>query len=201
MSVKRKKYSKQFKLDTIQMYENGEKSMAQVERELGISGWAAGEMADGIAGSQGSRRSLSGEWEPARQRSAHPAVGAGECPTAAGERNPKKSAGDLLKGCEMKYLFIEKHQPDYPVGRQCQALGVSRSGYYAWRARQKRPEDETLAGLDRAYSAHSPKRAAARMAAHASMPSCERRNGVQSQAGSPFDAPGRAVWAQKTATK
>lgn len=37
MSAKRKKYSKQFKLDTIQMYENGEKSMAQVERDLGIT--------------------------------------------------------------------------------------------------------------------------------------------------------------------
>ena len=37
MSVKRKRYSKQFKLDTIQMYENGEKSMALVERELGIT--------------------------------------------------------------------------------------------------------------------------------------------------------------------
>ena len=37
MSVKRKKYSKQFKLDAIQMSENGEKSMALVERELGIT--------------------------------------------------------------------------------------------------------------------------------------------------------------------
>jgi len=37
MSMKRKRYSKQFKLDAIQMYENGEKSMAQVERELGIT--------------------------------------------------------------------------------------------------------------------------------------------------------------------
>jgi transposase len=37
MSVKRKKYSKQYKLDAIQMYEKGEKSMSQVERELGIT--------------------------------------------------------------------------------------------------------------------------------------------------------------------
>ena len=37
MSVKRKRYSKQFKLDAIQMSENGEKSMALVERELGIT--------------------------------------------------------------------------------------------------------------------------------------------------------------------
>jgi len=37
MSVKRKRYSKQFKLDALQMYENGEKTMVQVERELGIT--------------------------------------------------------------------------------------------------------------------------------------------------------------------
>jgi transposase len=37
MNVKRKKYSKQFKLDAIQLYENGEKSMAHLERELGIT--------------------------------------------------------------------------------------------------------------------------------------------------------------------
>ena len=42
MSVKRKKFSKQFKLDAILMYENGEKSMAQVERELGITEGALG---------------------------------------------------------------------------------------------------------------------------------------------------------------
>lgn len=37
MSAKRKKYSKQFKLDTIAAYEAGDKSMAQMERELGIA--------------------------------------------------------------------------------------------------------------------------------------------------------------------
>jgi transposase InsO family protein len=47
----------------------------------------------------------------------------------------------------MKYLFIEKHQSRYAVRSQCQALGVSRSGYYAWQARQKRPEDEPLRAL------------------------------------------------------
>lgn len=37
MGVKRKKYSKQFKLDALQLYENGNKPLAQVERELGIT--------------------------------------------------------------------------------------------------------------------------------------------------------------------
>ena len=38
----------------------------------------------------------------------------------------------------MKYGFIEKHQHKYPIGQQCGALGVARSGYYAWRVRQKK---------------------------------------------------------------
>jgi transposase InsO family protein len=47
----------------------------------------------------------------------------------------------------MKYLFIEKHQPDYPVRGLCQAVGVSRSGYYAWQKRQTRQEETHLQAL------------------------------------------------------
>jgi putative transposase len=47
----------------------------------------------------------------------------------------------------MKCRFIEKNQPVYSVANQCQALGVSRSGYYAWQARQKMPEEDGLRAL------------------------------------------------------
>jgi transposase InsO family protein len=47
----------------------------------------------------------------------------------------------------MKYLFIEKHQLDYAVRDLCQVLGVSRSGYYAWRVGQARGEDPQLKAL------------------------------------------------------
>jgi transposase len=37
MTEKRRKYSKEFKLEAIRMYQNGERSTHEVERELGIT--------------------------------------------------------------------------------------------------------------------------------------------------------------------
>jgi transposase InsO family protein len=35
----------------------------------------------------------------------------------------------------MKYQFVAAHQTEHQLARLCQTLGVSRSGYYAWRRR------------------------------------------------------------------
>jgi hypothetical protein len=35
----------------------------------------------------------------------------------------------------MKYQFIDKYRSKFAVLKMCQALNVSKSGYYAWRAR------------------------------------------------------------------
>jgi transposase InsO family protein len=47
----------------------------------------------------------------------------------------------------MKYRFIEKHQRRHPVELQCGVLEVSRSGYYAWRERQKKGKDDAHRAL------------------------------------------------------
>jgi transposase InsO family protein len=37
----------------------------------------------------------------------------------------------------MKYQFVAKAQPRYPVEVACEVLGISRSGYYAWKKRKQ----------------------------------------------------------------
>ena len=39
----------------------------------------------------------------------------------------------------MKFAFIEEHLGEFPVGPACDALAVSRAGYYAWRERPDSP--------------------------------------------------------------
>jgi putative transposase len=39
----------------------------------------------------------------------------------------------------MKFKFIDMAKEDFPVTRLCQVLGVSPSGYFAWRSRSASP--------------------------------------------------------------
>lgn len=47
----------------------------------------------------------------------------------------------------MRYQFIHAHQDQYRLGRLCQALDVSRSGYHAWRTRPASARQQANAQL------------------------------------------------------
>ena len=64
----------------------------------------------------------------------------------------------------MRFGFMAKHRGIWPVAMMCEALGVSRSGFYAWRTRppsQRHQDDQVLGahvhqsfvGSDRTYGA------------------------------------------------
>ena len=59
----------------------------------------------------------------------------------------------------MKHQFVEEQRANHTVKRMCAALGISRSGHYAWRARQpsiRQKENEEL--LERIRAIHTQSR-------------------------------------------
>src|SRR5215813_3767959 len=68
-------------------------------------------------------------------------------------RHPKKSRGLLREGIDVKFGFIAKHRGIWPAAWLCEALGVSRGGFYAWLTRprsQRSRSDEELGAKVRA---------------------------------------------------
>jgi putative transposase len=54
-----------------------------------------------------------------------------------GAGHPKKNRGLLREGIDVKFGFIAKHRGIWPANWMCEALGVSRGGFYAWLTRPR----------------------------------------------------------------
>jgi transposase-like protein len=97
MSQKWKKYSKQFKLDALQMYEKGEKSMDQVERELEITAGLLGKWREELQQAKDPGEAFPGIGN-LPDSEALSAVGAGECSAEAQHCREQHHASQRQKG-------------------------------------------------------------------------------------------------------
>src|SRR6195952_2504822 len=70
------------------------------------------------------------------------------CQAQGRTRYPKKSRGLLREGIDVKFGFVAKHRGIWPADWLCEALGVSRGGFYAWltRPRSRRSQSEEELG-------------------------------------------------------
>ncbi|MFQ5847144.1 MAG: IS3 family transposase [Candidatus Methylomirabilales bacterium] len=130
---KRQRFTQEFKREALRLWKSSGRPAAAVARELGLRRnhlykWATQVEAHGEAAFPGSGKRPTPEDEIARLRR--------EVARLREERDIlKKAARFLCQGVRMRYAFIRTAPAGHPVGRLCRVLGVSRSGYYAWRTR------------------------------------------------------------------
>lgn len=129
---RRKQYTEEFRHEVLRMAENTEKPIRELEMDLGLSQglirqWQQRYRADEATATLRPISEREAEAEIRRLKR--------ELEIVTQERDILKKAIQVFSREQppMKYWFIESHWAVCPVGRMCRVLGVSRSGYYAWR--------------------------------------------------------------------
>ena len=64
----------------------------------------------------------------------------------------QKSRGLLCQGLTVKFEFVAKHRVAWPVNLMCEALGVSRSGFYAWLVRPRSRRSRKIRCWERMFA-------------------------------------------------
>ena len=84
MSGTRRKYSKEFKLEAIRMSESGERSISEIERELGISNGLLWKWKESWNKQNKKQEAFPGQWKSDRNRSPYTPVRTGNLVIEAG---------------------------------------------------------------------------------------------------------------------
>ena len=137
-------------------------SYAQASQDLGVHADATARVGEEPLRRSGAGLPGQGQMKPEQLEDRAAAARGSKAQGRA--RHPKKSRGLLREGVDMKFGFIAKHRGIWPVQWMCEALGVSRGGFYAWltrpRSQRSRDDDElgakvraSFLGSDRTYGA------------------------------------------------
>ncbi|MDE3042189.1 MAG: IS3 family transposase [Nitrospirota bacterium] len=131
--MERRKFTREFKVEAVKLIQERRVTVAQAARDLGVHGtvlrrWVRESTADAQQAFPGQGQMKPEPAELARLRR--------EVLTLKAERDIlQKGRGLLREGGAVKFAFIATHRGVWPRGWLCEAFGVSRAGFYAWRTR------------------------------------------------------------------
>ncbi len=121
--VKRQKiYTREFKVEAVQLVKSSGKPMSQIARELGISDSALYQWCKHL--DDHGEQAFPGSGHQSAKARGNPSPEAGTGRHTPGARYFKKSSQHLLTGVQMKYQFIATYQQDYPISTMCRVLQV-----------------------------------------------------------------------------
>ena len=145
--MERRKFTREFKLEAVKLIRERGVAVAQASRDLGVHQTVLRNWVKAFADDPQHSFPGHGQMKPEQVGDRAAASGSDQAQGRAG--HPKKSRGLLREGIDVKFAFVAKHRGIWPAGWLCEALGVSRGGFYAWLTRppsRRSRRNEELAG-------------------------------------------------------
>ena len=136
--MERRKFTREFKLEAVRLIKDRGVSYVQASQDLNVH---TSQLRDWV-------KKFSDEPQQRQMKPEQLEIGQlkREVGRLEADRILKKAAGLLREGINVKFSFIAKHRGTWAVDWMCEALGVSRGGFYAWltrpRSRRSRDNDE-----------------------------------------------------------
>ena len=131
--MERRKFTREFKLEAVRLISERGVSVAQAGRDLGVHQTVLRNWVKAFADDPQHPFPGHGQMKPEQLEIARLKR---EVTKLKAERDIlKKAAAYFAKEFDVKFSFVAKHRGIWPAGWLCEALGVSRGGFYAWLTR------------------------------------------------------------------